>query len=490
LKNILLAALAGLLYALAFPAYDLWPFACLFGLPLFFAVKDAPWREAFLYGLVAGIVAWGGLIYWVGYVVNIYGYLNLGVAAVVLLGLMAYLALYMGIFAAAAAGLLPTRLAVVSVPGIWVLMELFRSYALTGFPWGLLGYAFYPVKPLIQVAEFGGVYLISGLAMMVNLALYKLLQKDYKPLAAALALVAACLAWGGWRMHTVPAVGEALRVGIAQANIPQDQKWLEANIESTVARYEDLTRQAVRQGARIVAWPETACNFYLFLDWPPTLKVVALSQEVPARLLIGSPAVELGSPPRYFNRIWLLDKGLIMGSYDKVHLVPFGEYVPLARLLKPFVGKLTEGVSDFSTADAQARPIEDIGVLICFESLFPDMSRRLCRQGAAYLVNASNDAWFSTWSASRQLLAMSAFRSIETRRYLVRPVNHGISAVIDPKGRIVQSLGLLQEGVIVADIRKLTYQTFYTRFGPVIVWLWGLIGVALLARLWFDNRQR
>jgi len=179
-----------------------------------------------------------------------------------------------------------------------------------------------------------------------------------------------------------------------------------------------------------------------------------------------------------------------MGSYDKIHLVPFGEYVPLAWLLKPFVGKLTEGVSDFSTANAQARPIEDIGVLICFENLFPDMSRALCRQGAAYLVIASNDAWFSTWSASEQLLEMSAFRSIETRRYLVRPVNHGISAVIDPRGRIVKRLGLLTEGVIVADIRKLSYQTFYTRFGPVIAWLWGLCGLAMLGRLWFCNRQR
>jgi len=447
-------------------------------------------QEAFLYGIVAGLVAWGGLIYWVAYVVNIYGYLHLGVSTLALLGLMIYLALFLGLFAALAAGLLPARLAILSVPGIWVLLELVRSYALTGFPWALLGYAFCPVKPLIQVAEFGGVYLISGLAMIVNLALFKLFRKDFKPLVVALALVAACLVWGAWRLDNVPMEGEVLRVGIAQANIPQDEKWLNENVESTVSLYEDLTRQAVRQGAQIVAWPETACNFYLFLDWPPTLKVIALSREVPARLLIGSPAVELGADQRYFNRIWLIDKGLIMGSYDKVHLVPFGEYVPLARLLKPFVGKLTEGVSDFSTADAQARPIEDIGVLICFESLFPDMSRRLCRQGATYLVNASNDAWFSTWSASEQLLAMSAFRSVETRRYLVRPVNHGISAVIDPKGRIVQSLGLLQEGVIVADIRKLTYQTFYTRFGPVIAWLWGLCGLAMLARLWFDNRQR
>ncbi len=234
-------------------------------------------------------------------------------------------------------------------------------------------------------------------------------------------------------------------------------------------------------------WPEGGVDSDPFRT-PGTARTLdELVEQAGAPLLMNAATAR---DEHTYNTSMLWEGGGAEQLHDKVNPVPFGEYVPLAWLLKPFVGKLTEGVSDFSTADAQARPIEDIGVLICFESLFPDMSRRLCRQGAAYLVNASNDAWFSTWSASRQLLAMSAFRSIETRRYLVRPVNHGISAVIDPKGRIVQSLGLLQEGVIVADIRKLTYQTFYTRFGPVIVWLWGLIGVALLARLWFDNRQR
>jgi apolipoprotein N-acyltransferase len=244
LKNLILAALAGLFYALAFPTYDLWPFACLFGLPLFAAIKDVDWREAFLYGLLAGIVAWGGLIYWLGYVVNIYGYLNLGLSALILLFFILYLALYMGLFAALAAKLLPSRFAILSVPGIWVLLELVRSYALTGFPWALLGYSLYPLKPLIQVAEFGGVYLISGIVMMANLAVYRLSRKDFKPLVLTLAVITACWVWGGWRMQSVPLQGKPLRVGIAQANIPQDQKWLEDNVDATVAIYQRLTDQA------------------------------------------------------------------------------------------------------------------------------------------------------------------------------------------------------------------------------------------------------
>lgn len=480
MKRIALAALAGLLYTLAFPTYNLWPTAGVCLIPLFFLIEGATPRAAFLYGLIAGIVAWGGTIYWAAYVMQIYGYLPLPVAALVLLLFMTYLALYFGIFAAAATRLMRTRLAVLTVPGLWVLLELIRSYALTGFPWALLGYAPFAFKPLIQIAEIGGVYLISGVIVMANLALYRALRRDFQPLLAAGIVLALCLAWGQWRMQTLPLDGRPLKAGIAQANIPQDQKWLEGMVGPTIDIYTRLTRKALRQGAEIVAWPETACNFYLFLQWEPTTRIVGLSRETRADLLIGSPAVEVDGTERYYNRVWLINNGLIKGQYDKVHLVPFGEYVPLAWLLQPFIGKLTEGVSDFSQPTHKAVPIEDIGILICFESLFPDMARDLCKAGATYLVNASNDAWYKTWSAPEQLLTMSAFRAIETRRYLVRPVNHGISAVIDPLGRVVKTIGLLQEDAVVVPIQKLSGQSFYTRCGPVIAWFWGLAALAVL----------
>lgn len=480
MKRIVLAALAGLLYTLAFPTYNLWPAIWIFAVPLLFAIDGAsPW-EAFCYGMIAGLIAWGGTIYWLGYVMHIYGSLPLAVSALALLLLMTFLALYFGIFAVVAARSLHSRFAFLTLPGVWVLLELVRSYLFTGFPWALLGYSQFPVTPLIQLAEIGGVYLISGVIMMANLALYQCSRKEYKPVIVTGIVLVLCLAWGQWRLQTIDLDGRPLRVGIAQANIPQDQKWLEGMVGPTIDIYTRLTRKALAQGAEIVTWPETACNFYLFLQWIPTARIVGLSRETNADLLIGSPAVEVDQGDRYYNRIWLVNNGLIKGQYDKVHLVPFGEYVPLAWLLQPFIGKLTEGVSDFSKPRGKAVPIEDIGVLICFESLFPDMARDLCRDGAAYLVNASNDAWYKTWSAPEQLLKMSAFRSIETRRYLVRPVNHGISAVIDPMGRIIKSIGLLQEDAIVADIRKLSIQTFYTRFGPILAWLWGLAASAAL----------
>ncbi|MRR36081.1 apolipoprotein N-acyltransferase, partial [bacterium] len=183
----------------------------------------------------------------------------------------------------------------------------------------------------------------------------------------------------------------------------------------------------------------------------------------------------------FLNRIWLLENGKIGGFYDKVHLVPFGEYLPLAGIIQPFFSGLTEEIGNFSTTQQKAMPIGDMGVLICFESVFPGMARDLCNRGAAYLINASNDAWFKTWSTPEQHLEMTCFRSIETRRWLLSSVNHGISAVISPGGRVVKSIGLLKEGFIVHDITLYGDSTFYTRFGPVIPFFWA--GITLIAAL-------
>jgi apolipoprotein N-acyltransferase len=225
-----------------------------------------------------------------------------------------------------------------------------------------------------------------------------------------------------------------------------------------------------------VVWPESSCNFYLFREWKPTSKVIELSQECPLPIVVGGAAYEDG---KYFNREWLLISGNPYGYYDKVHLVPFGEYLPLSSLLQPFLGKMVQEVSDFSKGE-RLSPIGDMGVLICFESIFPDISRTLSKKGATYLVNTSNDAWFKTWATPEQDLQISGFRAIENRRWLIRSVNHGISAFIDPLGRITSSLGLLKEGVILEDIKKNSYLTFYTRYGAALAWIWGIVGMCLI----------
>lgn len=479
MRNLLLALSAGLLYAVSFPSYNLWPLAWVWVVPLLYVLEGSAPRERFACGMVSGLVAWAGILYWIAYVMEAYGGMGLFTAAALLFVLLLFLSLFFGAFAWISGRLLKSRWAYLTIPGVWVFLELVRSYVpFSGFPWALLGHSQLPFRPLVQIAEVGGVYLISGLVLMANVALYTSLRKRrYALLLVTVVLVAACSCWGLWRIGNLPAGGEPLKAAVAQANIPQEQKWDPGMAGPTIATYERLTAEAAAQGARLVVWPETSCPFYLFQEWEHTPRILKLSRSHDAMLLVGSPAYEKG---RYYNRMWLLGGGRIEGSYDKVHLVPFGEYLPLAGLIQPWFGSLTGGVSDFSSAEA-ARPIGDMGVLICFESVFAGLTRDLCNRGAAYLVNASNDAWFKTWSTPEQHLAMACFRAVESRRWLLRPVNHGISAVVSPGGEIIQKIGLLEEGVIVADIVPITTRTLYTRFGPILAVFWA--GASLIAAL-------
>jgi apolipoprotein N-acyltransferase len=480
-RQLFLAVLAGFCYTATFPSYDLWPLAWVFAVPLFFLAEKARGLEVFFYGMISGIVAWAGILYWIAYVMDTYGGMSLLPAALLLLLLLVYLSLYFGIFALSIGKLMGSRFAFLTVPGIWVLLELIRSYIMfSGFPWALAGYSQFPWKSLIQIAEFGGVYLISGIIVMFNVAIYKACRREYLPLVLSVCVLLTASIWGHWRMETLTLNGQTLKVGVVQANIPQEEKWLPEMVDPTIDIYTRLTKQVVEAGAELVVWPETSCNFYLFRQWPPTMRILDLSRTSDARIILGSPAYDNG---KYFNRMWLLHKAEIEGFYDKVHLVPFGEYLPLAGLIEPFFENLTRGVGNFSRAH-EAFPIDDAGVLICFESVFPDMTRDLCGKGAAYIVNASNDAWFKTWSTPEQHLVMASFRTIESRRWMLRSVNHGISAIVNPFGEVVSKIGLLEEGVMHSEIRRSSFQSFYTEYGPVLAWIWSIFSViAALTRL-------
>ena len=485
MRKVCLVVLTGLLYTLAFPSYNLWPLIWIFAVPIFFAAEDLPLSHAFIFGIMAGIVAWSGNIYWIAYVIHEFGGLNLFLASAILFIFVIYLSLYFGVFFSIASANIRAKHAIISLPGIWIILELVRTYALSGFPWTLAGHSQLPLKGLIQGAEFGGVYLISGIIMMANIAIYKAIKREFKPAFLVIFILAASFVWGSWRIENLDITGETLKAGIAQANISQEEKWLPEMITPTIDIYSKLTKSAVEKGADLIVWPETACNFYLFRMWQPTSRIIKLSRQCNAHLLMGSPANEDG---KYFNRVWLIRSGRICGYYDKVHLVPFGEYVPLPCILEPIFGKIMQGVSDFSKA-SEFKPVDDIGVLVCFESIFPDMSRGLCRKKAAYLANVSNDAWFKTWATPEQHIQMAAFRAIENRRWLIRSVNHGISAFVDPFGRITKSIGLLKQGVIVEEITKNSYMTFYTKYGAILDWIWGIIGI-ILVRKWLVSLIR
>jgi apolipoprotein N-acyltransferase len=283
-----------------------------------------------------------------------------------------------------------------------------------------------------------------------------------------------------------PPVG-SVRVGIAQGNVEQDRKWDPAFQQETMRRYTALTRDAATAGAELVVWPETAAPF--FFQEPNALRadVLALAREHSVALFFGSPAYRPLGADRWqqVNRAYLVGPdGMERDWYDKIVLVPFGEYVPYASVLF-FVDQMVEsigGMAPGQRATVFDGPSGSFGALICYEGIFPALSRRLVADGADYLVNVTNDAWYGRTSAPRQHLVQATFRTIENRVPMVRAANTGISAVIGADGRLVWTGPQDQLVWHVAEVSYGATRTFYTRFGDVFVWLCVLVTLAAIAR--------
>lgn len=479
-RDYLLAVLTGGLLALSFPKPGFSILAWIAFVPLFLAMGKKGPRNAFKLGFVAGLTAYAGLLYWLNIVMITYGKLHWSVSLVMYILLVAYLALYIGVITwltnkGEAAGISP----LLSFPVLWVGLEYIRSFLLTGFPWASLGYSQYRTLPLIQVADITGVYGLSFLIALSNIVLYRIIRgmfgakQGVYPTKSALALfvlMVLTLGYGFSRLNSGEH-GEPFKVALIQGNIAQDIKWNPAFQEATVSIYERLTRQAATGGNDLVIWPESAAPFFFQSDEKYAARIKSLAREIKSPLVVGSPAFEKeGEKVRYLNSAFLIGPtGEVLGRSDKMHLVPFGEYVPLARFL-PFVNKLVEGIGDFSPATS-ITPLNTgkavIGVLVCFEGIFPELSRAYVRAGSRLLVNISNDAWYKRSSAPYQHLSMTVFRAVENRVPLVRATNTGISAIIDSRGHIRSMTPLFEEATLKGEVRLGEGNTYYNRYGDL-----------------------
>lgn len=473
------AALSGAMLALSFPQPGLSLLAWFAFVPLLVAADGLPARHCFKLGFAAGCTAYAGIFYWLNIVMTGFGHLHWTVSASLWLALAGYLALY------PAAVLWLTRSAelrgispLCSFPVAWVGGELIRSHLLTGCPWAILGHSQYRTLPLIQISDLTGVFGVSFLVAFANVVFFRmwcwLRKRDARyPVAGFLALLgmlAVTLGYG-FRALYRPEQGATQRVLLVQGNIAQDVKWNPAFQESTVATYERLSRKGCQSPDTLVVWPESALPFYLQGERAYAARVTSLAARLKSCLVTGSPAVEReGGLVRYLNSAFLISPaGALLGRSDKLHLVPFGEYVPLAPLL-PFVNKLVEGVGDYSPgrrAVPLQTPAGSIGVLICFEGVFPEVARAYVQGGAGLLVNITNDAWFGRSSAPYQHLSMTVFRAVENRVPLVRAANTGISAVIDSKGHVRGMTPLFEEATLAAEVRRGAGGTFYSRHGDL-----------------------
>lgn len=380
---------------------------------------------------------------------------------------------------------------------IWVTTELGRQYVWDGFPWALLGYSQITVLPVAQVASLVGVYGLSGLLACVSAAAaaFVILPRRQALVHAgvAAALVIGGTAWGLARLQASPLLtsGDPVRVAVLQGNIAQEDKWDPALRDAITSKYLRMTREALADGATFIIWPESSTPFYFEHDLIRGGAIRRLASETGATLLIGSDQIEpvaraegARAEAKYYNAAFVVGtNGQVGAVYRKMHLVPFGEYVPLKKLLF-FVGPIVEAVSAFTPGtDPVLLPVGQhvASTAICYEVIFPSLIRRFVQDGSQLLTTITNDAWYGRSSAAYQHWDQAAMRSIEQGRYLARAANTGISGFVDPYGRVVQKTDLFHEAVVTGDLRFITERTVYNRIGDLAAWLSLVLTAAALA---------
>jgi len=382
---------------------------------------------------------------------------------------------------------------------LWTAVEYLRSFLLLGgFPWATLGYTQIHNTALCAVAPWTGVYGISFAVVLGGAASAELCsawRTRTSPSRIVWIVLMSILLLEGFGAldlardgnRDVEVARPVLRIAAAQGNIAQDVKWDESWAERTLQIYEELSRRAVGEGARLVLWPETAVPGSISMDSALRLRLEDLAKEMSAVFVVGGVGVDAkpSNEWRYFDSAYVFDvRGQLRERYDKAHLVPFGEYVPFQRLIGRFAKAIAAGISlEGITPGRGPRALRlldlwsyasglpaqlTVGVPICYELVFPDLVRRMVRDGSSVLLGITNDAWYGRTGAPYQLLAMSAMRSAENRVWSVRAANTGVSAVIDDRGRVVDKTPIFESGLLVWDVPLRSEGdrgTWYSRHG-------------------------
>ncbi|OQX54276.1 MAG: apolipoprotein N-acyltransferase [Candidatus Omnitrophica bacterium 4484_213] len=523
MTSIFLAVLSSFLLILSFPKFNLSFFAWVGFVPLFIACGGKTRRQCFFLFYLSGLIFWAGILYWLVQV-NLIGFLLL----------IFYLALYFGIFGLligytlprtaslrgrhathytpkiatqklayrklpTAYSLLPSVSYLLFLPCLWVSLEFIRSHLFTGFGWALLGYSQYTNLPIIQIADVTGGYGVSFLIILVNATIEQVLLEVKKQksenrnylfpffyLLTVLCLLSSAFIYGYSKLthFPLPTSHFLLRISLIQGNIPQHQKWDAQLKESILSKYIHLSEQTAKSDSpHLIIWPETAVPAYFNQDKELKKRILSLSSEINTPLLIGTATFQKNKPGtramqgKSFNSAILISSGKAVQQYDKLHLVPFGEYAPS---LFSFVRNFIE-IGDFSkgrewkifSLPSNLYPLSSFAVLICFEDVFPYLSRGFVKRGADFLINISNDAWFGKTSAPYQHCQSAVFRAVENRVNVIKCSNTGVSCFISPAGRISGRLSKQGKDIFVAGystqkiLIEKTPLTFYTRFGDV-----------------------
>ena len=506
---------AGVALALAFPSLELWPLAWLALVPLLVVTHATRVRVAAFYGWLYGFSFFLVSLYWIPDTVSNFTRIPRPVALSLWILMSAVAAYSYALFAALLRWLAMRGVSrLVAAPLVWVVCEWMRTFVIAAFPWNSLGYSQIEQLPLIQIADVTSVYGISAAIVFTNVAIAQAWLRarrcDSHATAGRVRAVAAMLlvaiaspsllyGYGQLRLQQLRATpfDGALRVAIVQGNISQNRKWDEALQDEILAKYLRLSADAADAGARLIVWPEAALPFYFRYD-ERSRQLFAFARDRHVDLLIGAPGYDSrdGGEPQSFNEAWLVtSSGDVQGPYDKIQLVPFGEYIPfhglfgMVRIAVESVGEFRRGTEHtiFQTAQFEP-PLPDaktlqrparFGTLICYEGIFPGLTRRFAIAGADFLVNISNDAWYGDTSAPHQHLSMAALRTVENRMPMVRSTNTGISAFITAEGAIGPTTSLFEDDVVAETILVRPAWSFYRAYGDVFVYLC-IVALALL----------
>jgi apolipoprotein N-acyltransferase len=483
----------GALLTLSFPAIDLGWLAWISLVPLLVSISGEKPHNAFFLSYVGGIAFFIGIGNWL---FHIHGYRLLHHA---IWG--TYLAVYFGLFGLAFSfisrrwGVVPS---LVASPFLWVALEYIRSnMGFMAFPWGLLSHSQYQHPRIIQVASFAGNYGVSFLVAWVNAALAAVILLCSRPspskFSAKHALILIVIGgvlitsalWYGHRIVSKPIVGKEIKVSVVQGNIEQAKKWDRSYRTYILERYEELSRKVSKDQPRLVIWPEAATPGFVLKDITLIRRITGIVREVNTYFLIGSseyPKYQKGplKVDQFGNTaLFFSPDGRVLGQYLKIRLLPFGEYLPYGETIPwsyiriPDPGSYVSG-QEFTVFECSRHRF---GVTICWETIFPDLVRRFVYQGAQFLVNITNEAWFGKSAAPYQFLSMNVFRAVENRVYVVRCANTGISCFIDPCGRIVDRVkdhagqDIFVQGVLTKTILAMESKTIYTQYGDWFAWL-------------------
>jgi apolipoprotein N-acyltransferase len=460
-----------------------------------------PW-QAFLLAYLCGVLWYAGTCYWIYNTMHQYGGLNAPAALGVLLLFCLYLALYHGLFGLVISLLADnnafSRNALLLAPSVWVAVELART-RISGFPWNLLGISQVDNISLSRIATFTGVYGLSFEIVVVNAALAAafLVRRESRT-SLLLAATGAAIVLQAGSLVNPPNFPAGHTATLVQANIPalDEHDWTREYFQTTMQELTKLSEAPASPGKRadLIVWPESPAPFY---DNDSSFRDVLsdIARTTRSSILAGEVMVRDVGQPRQtiFNSALLINpQGQSAGRYDKVHLVPFGEYVPFKRVFS-FAGGLTQQVGDFSSGDSRA-PLQangtKLGVFICYESIFPDEVRQFAKNGAQVFVNLSNDGWYGDSGAFAQHLKQSRMRAVENARWLLLDTNTGVTASADPYGRIVASVPRKIRTSLQAPYALSDDTTFYTRHGDLFAYLCAIISLlALFMRLPFLKRK-